>query len=188
MEKKKVRLVFTAATGWKAPLAYLIRYLGGFEFSHVGVMDANDTIYEATFLHGVKKSTLSELNKTGCPYIICEVSNADYLNCMAKAMQLHGLSYDSTVIFYHFVSSFPAIKWAFKKPKSKSNAFDCAAHTATILHYGGVTLFKEHQFKLATVKDIYLENCVKVLESNGTKGNNDGLKIDAKYLSSVAFN
>jgi len=182
MTEKKVRLVFTSQRGWKAPLAYLIRYLGNFEFSHVGVLDDCDIIYEATFYHGVRMLHLIELEKTGCPYIICDVNGADYNKAMTKARELNGCKYDNTVVFWHFISSLPLLKWVFRKPVILPDVYDCAAHTTTVLYAGGITMFKEHFFRLAEVRDVYLDPCVVVVG-----GNKKGLEIDSQY-SDVSFN
>jgi hypothetical protein len=175
-------LIFTAAGGWKMPLAYLIRYLGSSEFSHVGFLSAENDIYEATFTHGIRTISLSEFEKTNTPYVIAEVESADYDKCFFQAQKMNNLKYDTGMIYYHFLSSLPLLKWLVRKPISKNQAYVCSAHVATILDEGGVSIFKKAVLKLATPQDIYLDPCVKII-----CGNKKGLEIDSKFLNDIAF-
>lgn len=181
-ETKKTRIIFTAAQGIKNFGAALIRYFDNTPFSHVGFLDADDIIYEATMSGGIVMTSLSDFQKTGYPYIICEVDSADYLACREKAASLmnSGLSYDKKMISKMFFRRMPIFSALSGKIQPTKHGRICSGLVCEILQEGGVQIVKDFNTLLAVPRDVYLDPAVKVVG-----GNDQGLAIDSKYINDI---
>jgi hypothetical protein len=173
------RVIFTRAEGIKNFGAALIRHFDDVPFSHVGFLDGDNIIFEATMSHDVKMKTLDDFKKTGYPFVIGEVSNADYSLCRQKASELmgSGLKYDKGMITKMFVRRMPLLSVFSGKIQPSTHGRICSGLVAEVLQFGGVKIVKDFSMLKATPRDLYLDPAIVIVD-----GNERGLEIDKKYV------